>query len=102
MVEHLTGSEVFHGVKNVERLTLLGSTLSPGVIELVKGCLTLTAKVVGPALVGQKFDRFAPPDGEGAAGHVGRHLMEKVLKLCSLAEFDLTGWCEIPDRRRGV
>jgi hypothetical protein len=49
---------VFRGVKKVERLTLLGSTLSPGVVEAVKDCLTSTAKVIGPALVGQKFDRF--------------------------------------------
>jgi hypothetical protein len=50
--------EVFRDVKKVKRLTLLGSTLSPGVVAIVKGCLTPTAKVVGPALVGQKFGRF--------------------------------------------
>jgi hypothetical protein len=57
-ISNLTGSDVFHGVKNVDRLTLLGSTLSPEVVAKIKGCLTPTAKVVGPALAGQKFDRF--------------------------------------------
>jgi hypothetical protein len=57
-ISNLTGSDRFHGVEKVERLTLLGSTLSPGVVAIVKGCLTPTAKVVGLALVGQKFDRF--------------------------------------------
>jgi hypothetical protein len=57
-ISDLNGDDVFRGVKNVERLTLLGSTLSPGVVAIVKGCLTPTAKVIGPALVGQKFDRF--------------------------------------------
>jgi hypothetical protein len=57
-ISTLTGSDVFYGVTKVERLTLLGSTLSPGVISIVKGCITPTARVIGPALVGQKFDRF--------------------------------------------
>jgi hypothetical protein len=57
-ISNLRGSDVFHGVKKVERLTLLGSTWSPGVIANVKGCLTPTAKVIGPALVGRKFGRF--------------------------------------------
>jgi hypothetical protein len=56
-ISNLTGSDVFRGVKNVERLTLLGSTLSSRVIAIVKGCLTPTAKVIGLALVGQEFDR---------------------------------------------
>jgi hypothetical protein len=57
-ISELIGTDVFHGVKKVERLTLLGSKLSPWIVEIVKGCLTPTAKVFGPALVGQKFDRF--------------------------------------------
>jgi hypothetical protein len=57
-ISNLTGSDVFRGVKKVERLALLGSTLSPGVVSIVKGCLTPTAKVFGSALVGQKVDRF--------------------------------------------
>jgi hypothetical protein len=57
-ISNLTGSDAFHGVKKVECLTLLGSTLSPGVVANVKGCLTPTAKVIDPALVGHKFDRF--------------------------------------------
>jgi hypothetical protein len=57
-ISNFTGSDVFHGVKHVERLTLLGSALSPRVVATVKGCLTPTAKVIGPALIGQKFDRF--------------------------------------------
>jgi hypothetical protein len=55
---NLIGSDVFHGVKKVECLTLLGSALSPGVVAIVEGCLTPTARVIGPALVGQKFGRF--------------------------------------------
>jgi hypothetical protein len=57
-ISNLTGGCVFRDVKKVERLTLLGSTLSPGIVAIVKGCLMQTAKVIGPALVGQKFDRF--------------------------------------------
>jgi hypothetical protein len=57
-ISNFTGSEVFRGVKNVERLTLLCSALSAGVVAIVKGCLTPTAKVISPALVGQKFDHF--------------------------------------------
>jgi hypothetical protein len=53
-----TGSDVFRGVRKVERLTLLGSRLSSEVVAVVEGCLTPTAKVIGPALVGQKFVRF--------------------------------------------
>jgi hypothetical protein len=58
-IKHLTGRDVFRDVQKVERLTLLGSTLSPGVVAMVEGCLRPTAKVIGPALVGQKFGRFA-------------------------------------------
>jgi hypothetical protein len=57
-IEHIIGSVVFRCVKSVEHLTLLGSTLSPGVVAIVKDCLTPTARVIGPSLVGQEFDRF--------------------------------------------
>jgi hypothetical protein len=57
-ISNLTGSDVFHGVEKVERLTLFGSTLSRGIVAIVKDCLTPTAKVVGSALIGQKFDGF--------------------------------------------
>jgi hypothetical protein len=66
-IEHLPGSPVFGGVKKVERLTLLGSTLSPGVVAIVKGCLMPMAKVIGPALVRQKAiaSRSPPPERGG-------------------------------------
>jgi hypothetical protein len=57
-ISNLTGNDVFRGVDKVERLILLGWTLSPGVVAIVQSCLTSTAKVFGPALVGQKCDRF--------------------------------------------
>jgi hypothetical protein len=57
-ISNLTGSHVFQGVMNVERLTLLGSTLSSRVVAVVEGCLAPSAKVIDPALVGQKFGRF--------------------------------------------
>jgi hypothetical protein len=57
-ISNLTSGDVFYGVKKVERLTLLGPTLSPEVVAFAKGCLRPSAKVIGPALAGQKFDRF--------------------------------------------
>jgi hypothetical protein len=48
----------FAGVRELERLTLVGSPLSQSVVEALEGCLMSTAKVVGAALVGQKFGRF--------------------------------------------
>jgi hypothetical protein len=57
-ISNLSDSDVFGGVKKIELLTLLGSTLSPRVVANLKGCLTPTAKVIGPALVGQKVGRF--------------------------------------------
>jgi hypothetical protein len=47
-ISNLTVSHVFRGVKKIRRLTLPGSLLSPIIVQ----------KVFGPALVGQKFDRF--------------------------------------------
>jgi hypothetical protein len=57
-ISNLTGDDVFRGVKEVDRLTLLGSKLSWRVIRNIRDCLTPTAKVVGPELVGRKFGRF--------------------------------------------
>jgi hypothetical protein len=51
-------SVVFLGVTKLERLTLLGARLSPAVVASLKGCLSPAARLIGPALVGQKFDRF--------------------------------------------
>jgi hypothetical protein len=48
----------FEGVGKLERVTLVGSPLSPSVVAALEGCLMSTAKVVGAALVGQKFGRF--------------------------------------------
>jgi hypothetical protein len=46
-------------VSKLERVTLVGSPLSPSVVGALEGCLVSTAKVVGAALAGQKFGRFA-------------------------------------------
>jgi hypothetical protein len=48
----------FEGVAKLERVILVGSQLSPSVVEALEGCLMSTAKVVGAALAGQKFGRF--------------------------------------------
>jgi hypothetical protein len=48
----------FYGVTRLERVTLVGSPLSPSVVAALEGCLVPTAKVVGAALVGQKAGRF--------------------------------------------
>jgi hypothetical protein len=50
-VTHLGGKSVFEGVTKLERLTLVGSVLSPVVVVALEGCLTSTAKVIGPALI---------------------------------------------------
>jgi hypothetical protein len=57
-ISNLTGSDVFYGVRKVERLALFGSTMSPRVVANVKDCLTPTAKVIGLGLFVRKFDRF--------------------------------------------
>jgi hypothetical protein len=54
----LEGKGVFNGVTKLERLTLVGSVLSPAVVVALEGCLTSTAEVIGPALVERKFGRF--------------------------------------------
>jgi hypothetical protein len=54
----LKGKGVFNGVTKLERLTLVGSVLLPGVVSKLEGCLTSTAKVIGPALVEWKFGWF--------------------------------------------
>jgi hypothetical protein len=55
----LGGKSVFWGVERLERLTLVGSVLSPAVVEALEGCLTSTAKVISPTLVERKFGWFA-------------------------------------------
>jgi hypothetical protein len=49
---------VFVGVTKLERLTLVGSPLSPLVVASLRRCLTRTAKVFSAALAGQKFGSF--------------------------------------------
>jgi hypothetical protein len=49
---------VFNGVTKLERLTLVGSVLSSGVVSELEGCLTSMAKVIHPALVARKFGWF--------------------------------------------
>jgi hypothetical protein len=60
----LEGKGVFGGVTKLEHLTLVGSVLSPAVVSELEGCLTSTAKVIGPALVEQAFGQFATEGGE--------------------------------------
>jgi hypothetical protein len=50
----LGGKGVFEGVTKLERLRLVGSVLSPAVVEALEGCLTPTAVVIGPALIGHE------------------------------------------------
>jgi hypothetical protein len=54
VIDHLA----FKGVRKLERVTLVGSPLSPSVVGALEGCLMSTAKVVCAALVGQKFGHF--------------------------------------------
>jgi hypothetical protein len=54
----LGGKDVFKGVTKLECLTLVGSVLSPAVVSALEGCLTSTAKVIGPALVERRFSEF--------------------------------------------
>jgi hypothetical protein len=49
----------FDRVRKLERVTLVGSLLSPSAVEALEGCLMPTAKVVGAALAGERFGRFA-------------------------------------------
>jgi hypothetical protein len=51
------GKGAFTGVK-LERLTLVGTRLSPAVVAALHCCLSSTAKVVGVALVGQQVGSF--------------------------------------------
>jgi hypothetical protein len=57
------GEGVFEGVTKLDRLTLLGSPLSPAVVANLKACLFLgpvtAPRVIGPALPGQMFGRFS-------------------------------------------
>jgi hypothetical protein len=71
---YLGGKSVFEGVTKLERLTLVGSVLSPAVVVALEGCLTSTAKVIGPALIereagrlvdgGRQLGRVTPEDGK--------------------------------------
>jgi hypothetical protein len=45
-------------VAKLERLTLVGSVLSPAVVEALEECLISTAKVIGPALIERESDRL--------------------------------------------
>jgi hypothetical protein len=54
----IMGDHVFGGVTKIERLTLVGSPLSPSVVASLDGRLKSTAKVFGAALAGQRFGRF--------------------------------------------
>jgi hypothetical protein len=47
--------DVFNGVTNLERLILLGCPLSWAVVANLRACLTQATKVIGAALVGEKF-----------------------------------------------
>jgi hypothetical protein len=49
----------FVNVRTVEHLTLIGERLSPGVVADLQGCLSSTARVIGPDLAGQRFGRLA-------------------------------------------
>jgi hypothetical protein len=55
----LSGKSVFERVTTLERLTLIGSMLAPAVVMALEGCLTSTAKVVGPGLIERESDRSA-------------------------------------------
>jgi hypothetical protein len=48
----------FYGVTKLEHLTLFGSALSSRVVVVLEYCLASTAKVIGSALVEQRFGRF--------------------------------------------
>jgi hypothetical protein len=52
------GANVFFGVTKLERLTLVGSPLSPLVVASLEYCFASTAKMFSAALAGQKFGRF--------------------------------------------
>jgi hypothetical protein len=59
-VTYLRGKSVFQGVNKLERLTLVGSVLSPAVVVALEGCLASTARVIGPALIERESGRFTP------------------------------------------
>jgi hypothetical protein len=62
---------VFSGVRTIEVLTLVGSTLSQQVIEQLRDCLARDAQVIGEHLSGTAFGRFTiGPRPEGAGGRV--------------------------------
>jgi hypothetical protein len=53
------GHDVFEGVRQLERLTLLGFSVSPEVESSLSLCLAPTAEVIGRALRGGKFGHRA-------------------------------------------
>jgi hypothetical protein len=73
-LDGLGGKGVFEGVTKLECLTLVGPVLLPAVVSALEGCLTSTAKVIGPALVERGFcglrfgigrlGRFTPGGGK--------------------------------------
>jgi hypothetical protein len=65
------GEGVFTGVTKLERLTLVGSVLSPAVVAALRGGLTLTAKVVGADLAARRFGPF-----RFGGGRFGRFVIE--------------------------
>jgi hypothetical protein len=50
---------VFQGVTRLERVTLVGSPLHAAVVENLEPTLATGARVIGAALAGQAFGRFA-------------------------------------------
>jgi hypothetical protein len=70
-VPYLGGKSVFEGVTKLERLTLVGSVLSPAVVAALEGCLTSTAKVVGLGLIGREFRRLMLRSGRAGRFTVG-------------------------------
>jgi hypothetical protein len=89
-IEEIGGDchSVFKGVTTLERVTLIGRPLTSAVVEAVVPALASTAKVIGPALAGQRFGHFmivagsdsdsdpgsdegkeGSAEGGGAAGH---------------------------------
>jgi hypothetical protein len=75
------GEDVFTGVTKLERLTLVGSVLSPAVVAALEKCLTSTARVVGADLAARKFGPFRFGNGwfgrfTPGGGRFGRFVIE--------------------------
>jgi hypothetical protein len=50
---------VFRGVRTLQYVALIGSPLSPAVVEALEPALTPGVQIVSAALARQKFGRFA-------------------------------------------